>query len=62
MTKDKFQELCERVLIPRIGDVVYRQVSEVNETLESFAREIARIGQRLDRILAQLDRHDGERR
>ena len=50
MTRDKFEELCESVLVPRIGDLLHRLLSDREETLEVIARELARIEKKLDAV------------
>lgn len=60
MTKDKFQLLCEQVLIPKLGDLLHVQLAERDEALEIMSRELIRMGKRLDRIAAALE-HDGQR-
>jgi hypothetical protein len=57
MTNTKFQEMCEQVLIPRLGDFMFHQLKEVHETLEIFADELKRVGDRLDKIVGYIDRH-----
>jgi len=59
MTKDKFQALCEQVLIPRIGDLLHERLADIDDTLEIMAREMARNGVRLDKILGRVVRDDG---
>jgi hypothetical protein len=62
MTNDKFRALCEQVLIPRLGDLLHRQLVELEQTLEIVASELVRIGDRLDHIAADLDAaHDEDR-
>ena len=58
MKKEKFQSLCEQVLIPRIGDFMYRHLNTIEETLDIFGREFGRIGERLDRIESQFGDHE----
>jgi hypothetical protein len=58
MTKDKFRELCEQVLIPRLGDFMHVQLTDLNETLDAVARELVRVGDRLDRVIAHLTKRD----
>ena len=58
MTNTKFQEMCEQVLIPRLGDFMFHQLKEVHETLEIFADELKRVGDGLDRIATGLGRDD----
>lgn len=64
MTKDKFKMLCEQVLIPRLGNLMHLHLTGVHESLDIIARELARTGDRLDRIAAHLgdrDRHADHR-
>lgn len=62
MTNDKFRELCEQVLIPRMGDLLHRQLIDLEQTLEIILRELIRIGDRLDHVAVDLDvlRNDGQ--
>ena len=53
MTKDKFQVLCERILIPRMGDLLHNHLTSVHETLEILAAELVRI----ERLLNQIASH-----
>ena len=59
MTKDKFKMLCEQVLIPRLGDFMRFQLTDLHETLEIIERELARVGKGFDRIEAHLDKKAG---
>lgn len=59
MTKDKFQALCEQVLIPRLGTLMHQQLTGLHESLDIIARELVRIGERLERITAHLSDRDG---
>ena len=59
MTNDKFRELCEKVLIPRIGDLLHPHLIDVSESLDIYAKELIRIGDRLDKMAAWVDRTDG---
>lgn len=56
MTKDKFEQLCERVLVPRIGDLLRRLLIEREDTLELIAREIASLERKVDAIAETLRR------
>lgn len=56
MTNDKFREMCDKVLIPRIGDLLHRHLIEITEAMDIYSNELIRIGARLDRIIAVLDR------
>ena len=56
MTKHKFQSLCEQVLIPLLGNLMHQQLAGLHESLDIIARELVRIGDRLDRIAASAER------
>jgi hypothetical protein len=61
MTKDKFQSLCDRILVPRMGDLLHQHLSPVHETLEIMAAELVRIGRRLEQLASEQcpdDRRD----
>lgn len=59
MTKDKFQVLCEQVLIPRLGNLMYVHLADINESLDTIVRELVRIGDRVDRVAAHMSARDG---
>lgn len=59
MTKDKFQMLCEQVLIPRMGDLLHERLADIDDTLQIMAREMARNSVRLDKIIARMERDNG---
>ena len=59
MTKDKFRELCETILMPRLGDYLQEQLAVRDESLDMFARELLRIGERLGRIEKFLENVTG---
>lgn len=56
MTNDKFREMCERVLIPRLGDLMFHQLADVHTALEVFADELKRVGNGLDKIVGYIER------
>jgi len=56
MTKDKFQQLCEQVLMPRLGDFIHNQLVTMQETQDTMGRELARMGRVVDRIAVQVER------
>ncbi len=58
MTNDKFKQLCEQVLIPRLGDLMHQQLTDMHETLDVFANELKRIGDRLERLIALMGERD----
>jgi len=55
MTKDKFQTLYEQVLVPRMSDLMHRQLTSVHEMLDLIAAELTRIESLLDEIAGRLD-------
>ncbi len=52
MTKDKFQLLCEKILIPLIGHLLHQQLTELHDLIDVMGQEMVRIGIRLDRMEA----------
>jgi len=50
MTKDKFAVLCEQVLVPRVSDLIRRELMDLHQSLEVISRELIRIGRRLDQL------------
>jgi len=50
MTKDKFQDLCSSVLIPRFGDLLNQHLPDIHETLEAMLSELIRIERRLSAL------------
>jgi hypothetical protein len=56
MTKHNFQELCEKVLVPRIGELLYRQLEPVEATLDAIAQELIRIDASLREVAREVDR------
>ena len=50
MTKDNFASLCDQVLVPRIGDLLRRELLERDDMLEILARQLARIEKQLSSI------------
>jgi hypothetical protein len=50
MTNDKFQTMCERILVPRIGNMMRVELVEMNDLLELMQAELVRIGKLLDAI------------
>ncbi len=62
VTNDKFRELCEQVLLPRLGDFTFQQFTELYRALYSITGELLRISNRVDWIAARLnerDKHEG---
>ncbi|HTV30644.1 MAG TPA: hypothetical protein VMF32_23065 [Xanthobacteraceae bacterium] len=63
MTNDEFRDLCEHVLIPRLGEYLRRELSDVREILENLSDSYLRIADRVDEIAIDLDRcNDAEDR
>lgn len=56
MTKDKFQTLCEQVLIPRMGDMLHAQLIDILQTLDAMAGELIRLRALLERTAAGVSR------
>jgi hypothetical protein len=63
MTKDKFRALCEDVLVPRLSNVLYFELKEVEEHLALMAQELHRLRKGLEDIAASLEtgKHEGDR-
>ena len=55
MTKEKFQILCERVLVPRIGDLMHLQLTTMHETVDLIAQELVRIETLLSELACERD-------
>jgi len=60
MTKDKFQALCEDVLIPILGKLLHHQLAELHDTLEIMAREMVRMGDQIGDIAASVAKHNND--
>jgi hypothetical protein len=60
MTKDKFQTLCEDVLVPLLGKILHHQLAELHDTLEVMAREMVRMGDQIGDIAASITTHDDD--
>jgi hypothetical protein len=58
MTNDRFRELCEQVLLPRLGDFTFQQLTDLYGTLDDISEETSRIGRCVDWIAARLSEHD----
>ena len=54
MTNDKFRELCEQILLPRLGDFTFQQLTDLYRALDDITNELLRIGNRVDWIAARL--------
>lgn len=52
MTKEKFQQLCKQVLVPLIGGLLHRELTEFQASLDAMADEMIRLGKTLDEIAA----------
>jgi len=58
MTKDKFRTLCEQVLIPMLGNLMFQQQASLHEALDTVAGELVliRLGfERLSRKSSHAD-------
>lgn len=51
MTHDKFQTLCEKVIVPRIAGLIEHQIVELSDTLEMIAGGLARIERKIDEAI-----------
>ena len=63
MTKEKFRELCEQVLVPRISDMIHRELTEQEEILGALFRELLRMGDKLDalaKVVGVINDDDGD--
>jgi len=56
MTKDKFSVLCEQVLVPRLNDMMAREMTDLHQALDVISRELIRIGKRLDQMALSTGR------
>jgi hypothetical protein len=43
MPDDKFKELCERVIVPRVTDLLHAELAEQKEILGTILRETIRL-------------------
>jgi hypothetical protein len=50
MNKNKFETLCEQVLVPQIDDVVRRRMKPLRQMLDIMARALAHIERKIDRM------------
>ena len=60
MTHDEIHELCERVLIPRLGEFLRRELTDIRDILENLSNSYLRIADRVDEIAIDLDRCDAD--
>jgi hypothetical protein len=58
MTKHKFQELCEQVLIPLLGNLMFQQQTSVQETLDTVTHDLVDIKIGLSRLLRAISYSD----
>lgn len=58
MTKDKFRELCEQVLIPMLGNLMFQQQASLHEALDTIAQEMVQIRLGLNRLSRDSSLHD----
>ncbi len=59
MTKDTFRELCEQVLIPMLGNLMFQQQASLHEALDTITQELLQIRLVLSR-LAHGDSHSDD--
>lgn len=60
MTHDEIRELCERILIPRLGEFLRQELTDVRDILENLSNAYLRIADRVDEIAIDLDRCDAD--
>ena len=56
MSNDKFRELCEKVLMPYLGDFMHGQLIELHRSFDYLTAEVQRVGRRVDWIAARVDK------
>jgi len=56
MSNDKFQIMCEQVLIPLLANQVFLQLKTLHETLDVIAQDQVRIAARVEQIAATMER------
>lgn len=56
MTKEKFQEMCESILVPLVTGAIERHLVDIHDVLDISSNELMRLGDRLDDIDALLCR------
>lgn len=59
MTHDKFKTLCQRVLVPMLGDLLFRHLTTVHEDIDAIARELVRLNNKLDILARKIGRDPG---
>lgn len=59
MTKDKFRELCEQVLIPMLGNLMFQQQASFHEAIDTIAQELMLIRLGVTR-LSRGDTHNDD--
>jgi hypothetical protein len=58
MNKNKFETLCEGVLIPKIDETVKRRVKPIRQMLDIMARALAHIERKIDGIESSVKRRE----
>jgi hypothetical protein len=61
MTKEKFKELCERVLVPRLSELLRRGFVEQEGMLGTVMRELMRVEDKIDALARTVGANEGER-
>jgi len=56
MNKERFQELCEKVLVPMVVAAIEPHLVDIHDILDISTNELMRVGDRLDDIDAHLCR------
>jgi hypothetical protein len=58
MTNDTFQALCEKILVPLLGKLMYQQLASLHEPLDIMGQEIAMIRLQLDRMANSVEQRN----
>lgn len=62
MTKDKFRELCEQVMVPIVSKLIRQEAVEQEAIFGALMRELLQVSDRLQalvRVLGMRDDHLG---
>jgi hypothetical protein len=54
MTKEKFRELCEQVMVPMVSKLIRREAVEHEEILGALMRELLQVSDRLQALVRVL--------
>jgi hypothetical protein len=58
MTKDKFRELCDQVLVPKISDAMHRELAEQEEILGGIFQELMHVRDKVEALVTVLSMRD----